>query len=971
MPTSPGSIAVLIAIASLLVLLSAAAVLIPVPPSIGAAPAAPAEGFAVAEGFADPVKMRPCAVYYTENIAACDHPAALYEKSMSWRKIRLDQLNALRTPTTAETEERNLLSQIAAEETQKRGNIPRFCKVSFPGFSEIADDPRKLQSQAKTRGPAEHWAFCYKANPDAASAEVSAVAFGDRSSVYANKDTVTNMGDNNVYSRIQFRNLDFGEVKSAMCIGPRPTELVLSQNLPVLLALDIDPYTMQLKSIGAAQRGGKGALVPYDNWLALFGRLFRAKGANYQYLMTPFSMAATVYMISKNICDEETFQGTYPITINLASAGVGDKAIAEGMPYPSPSRAAMVEGISEIQGKINEANATIADLTAKYNTVTSSAGGGLNRLVYLINRPDHWPQNTDQMNALFANRLRLVKQDIDSKINYRSDTRVPGVREGYAIEWRGLIKAPASGTYWFNMNSDDAADAYVNDTLVTTYYGGHWFNKQGVSVTGIRLEAGAFYPIKIRMMEWWGDDGMELSVRSDAPGVGNTWQMLPASWCYYSSDPNLYTYVAKIEYARLQAQTLSQRKAEYEHWIAKISANQAGIVKSFADDLIGKNVSGVFQRSYISDDNKIYVDVGAYISGQDTASQEIQGNSETQQVLLGSAIELASARTIASPYVPLHKTPVYSVSMWIKVLAGSTSWRNVLFYGAEDDWTNWTTRKNNNPLIDRTPGFWIYPDNTTRLHYRHRALTADGFNDGIDVTDTSVLPPFGAWFHYCTTISGNQAKSYVNGRLVASRTLPGNFEWNDMKPKTLRLGKDGISAGVYLQKLYWYNRVLADAEVAALAREVTGSYTTGRYVRLQRKTWPPGGQAQGYLNILEFTAYGTNDQRLSASPSLWPQYGGTGSFGPRFLTDNNIRADWWNSGGGGLPHTTNHPSSYMELDLGRAQEIKRIVIENRRDCCTSRIIGTELQVLDASRRVLWSRMIQTDLPTYNYSPQLN
>jgi len=160
------------------------------------------------------------------------------------------------------------------------------------------------------------------------------------------------------------------------------------------------------------------------------------------------------------------------------------------------------------------------------------------------------------------------------------------------------------------------------------------------------------------------------------------------------------------------------------------------------------------------------------------------------------------------------------VSMWVKVMAGSTSWRNVFFYGADDDWTNWEARKNNNPLIDRTPGFWIYPDNTTRLHYRHRALTDGGFNDGIDVTDTAVLPPFGAWFHYSTTINGNQAKSYINGKLVVSRTLPGNFEWNDMKPKKLRLGKDGISAGVYLQKFYWYNRVLTDAEISQLAQEV-------------------------------------------------------------------------------------------------------------------------------------------------------
>ena len=926
---------------------------------------------AAAEGFADAVKMRPCAVYYTDNIAACDHPGALYEKTPAWRKFRVDQINAAGPPTPADLEEKRLLEQIILEETEKKENFPRFCKVPFAGFTEIADDPRKMQSQAADRGPAEHWAFCYKPNPDKGSADASAVAFGDRGSVVMNADAITNMGDANVYNRIQFRKLDFNEVKQAMCVGPKPTDRVLPATMPVLLVLDIDPSTMKVKSIGAQQRSAQGTLVPFDNWLLVFSRLLRAKGANYQYLMSPVRTQVIVYMISKDICDQGNVYGTYPLAISLGMIGLTDKMILSGMPYVAPSRADLVQGISEVQDKINEVNATLTDLTTKYNTATSSTAGGLNRLVYLINNPDSWPQNTAQMNTMFANRLRLVKQDADRTINYRSDTRVPGVREGYAIEWRGLIKAPATGTYWFNMNSDDAADAYVDGKLVTTYYGGHWFSKQGVSVTGVRLEANAFYPISIRMMEWWGDDGMELSVRSDAPGVGTSWQMLPTSWCYYSTDPNLNTYVAKMEYARMQAGTLAERKAEYEHWIAKINANQGGVVKSFADELIGKDVSGLFQRAYMSDDNKIYVDMGAYIPGQNAGDAETQDNSGAAQILLGPPTELSVARVIASPQVPLHQTPKYSVSMWIKVAAGSTQWRNVFFFGSDDDWTNWQARKNNNPLIDRTPGFWIYPDNTTRLHYRHRALTTDGFNDGIDVTDISVLPAFAQWFHYTTTISGNQAKSYINGKLTVSRTLAGNFEWNDVKKKQLRTGKDGISAGIHLQKFYWYNRVLTDAEIATLAGEIKHSYATGRYVRLQRKTWPPGGAGQGYMNILELAAYGTNGNRLSASGSLWPQYGGTGTFGPQFLVDNIIRADWWLGGSaGGLPHTTNHPSSYMEIDLRGTNEIKTVVIENRRDCCTSRIIGTELQVLDASRRIVWSTMISNDQATYRFSPQL-
>jgi len=962
----------MIAVATLLVLLSAAALLVPVPPAGFPSPASGAT-----EGFADPIKMRPCAVYYTDNIAACDHPAALYDKTPLWRQWRFDQLKAIQSPSDAEREELRLLTQVIAEETRTLGKIPRFCKVPFPEFGEMEDNPRKIAHQSSNRGPPEHWAFCYKPNPDKQSADAAVIAFGDRGSVKANTETISDMGDGNVYARIQFRDLAFDQVKHAMCIGPRPKDRILEDTVPVLLALEVDRNTMKLKSVSAVQRSANGNLVSYDNWLSVFSRLFRAKGANYSYLMFPVRTQAVVYLISKSICDQDTVYGTYPLTFNLESAGITEKTILTGLPYSTPSRAGMVQGASEIQAKINEVSATLADLTTKYNTVTSSTAGGLNRLVYLIYWPNHWPQNTWQMNHLFAHRLRLVRQDTDRTISFRSDTRVPGVREGYAIEWRGLIKVPATGNYWFNMNSDDAADAYVDNKLVTTYYGGHWFNKQGVSVTGVRLEANTFYPIRIRMMEWWGDDGMELSVRSDAPGVSSSWQMLPTSWCYYSTDPNLNTYVAQMEYARIQVNTLSARKAEYDHWIAKINAvNQSDVVKSFAEQLVGKDVSGLFQRAYLSDGDKVYVDLGAYTYPQGPGAdvQDLSGvfgaADSPPQILIGPPTELTVARVIASPQVPLHQTPKYSVSMWIKVMAGSTSWRNVFFFGAEDDWTNWEARKNKNPLIDRTPGFWIYPDNTTRLHYRHRALTNDGFNDGIDVTDLSVLPVFAQWFHYTTTISGNQAKSYINGKLVNSRTLAGNFEWNDFKPKQLRTGKDGVSQGVHLQKFYWYNRVLADAEIATLATEVTHSYATGRYIRLQRKTWPPGGAGQGYLNILELAAYGMAGNRLSASGSLWPQYGGSGTFGPQFLVDGNLRHDWWASGGGGLPHTTNHPSSYMEIDLRGINEIKTVVIENRRDCCTSRIIGTELQVLDASRRIVWSTMISNDQQTYRFSPQL-
>jgi hypothetical protein len=158
---------------------------------------------------------------------------------------------------------------------------------------------------------------------------------------------------------------------------------------------------------------------------------------------------------------------------------------------------------------------------------------------------------------------------------------------------------------------------------------------------------------------------------------------------------------------------------------------------------------------------------------------------------------------------------------------------------------------------------------------------------------------------------------------------------------------------------------LTESDIKRVKDTVDKSYVKGRYIRLQRKDWPPGGEAQGYINILEFSAFGRNGELLNATASLWPQYGDANVFGPKFVVDKNKSADW-NSGGTGLPHTTNHPNAYIELDIGGTQDILSVVIDNRRDCCTTRIIGTELQILDTSRNIIWSKRITVDQGSYTF-----
>jgi len=799
------------------------------------------------EGFEVP-KMRPCAVYYTDNIAACDHPGKLYEKTPQWRETRLAQLSAIAAPSEAEKTEIQMLNEIKTE----GANAPKYCKVTLSEFTEKADDPYKYAKEEAVRGSPEHWAFCFKANPDRAAAETTVREFGDRSSIYTNMEYIMTMGDANVYNRIQFRDLKFDGVKYASCLSTKPS---LDENLPVFLAFKVNPYAMTLAQVLAFKRGANGQLTAYPNPLELFAKLFRTQGENSQYVLKPARKNLVVYKISKDICNNDSIHGTFPVTVDLTTVGLGTTVLVSGLPYASPNRAEMVKGIVDIQARMAEVGTTIADLEKKYADITANNAGGLHRNVFLINNPDHWPQNTGQMNTLFANRVRLVKQDTDTVVHFRNNTRVPGVAEGYAIEWRGMLRITEKGSYRFKVNSDDAADAYVDGKLVTTYYGGHGFGDAGTSLVSLDLDPG-FYPIHIRMMEWWGGDGMELSVRKNS----EAWKLVPTSWFYYSSDPQVNTYIQGMETGRQNMKMLEARKAEYERWVGQLQGNQADKLKAYADQMVSKDLSGIFQRSHISDGDVIYMDVGAYMlagaspgvpwAGTGTGvAGDGEGDGDAgitngRQILVNNLLELNVPRTVSPPQVPLYETPKYSIAMWLKINEGATQWRNILFYGAGDDWTNWTARRKNNPLIDRTPGFWVYPDSTARLHYRHRARTPDGFNDGIDVADLGKVPPFKQWFHYTTTINGNVANTYINGELAATRTLAGNFEWNDVNAKKLVLGNNGISGGIYLQKLYWYNRIVSTDEIRELAKEVAVNEVTE--IRARSVGW--GGCSAAHYN---------------------------------------------------------------------------------------------------------------------------
>ena len=115
-----------------------------------------------------------------------------------------------------------------------------------------------------------------------------------------------------------------------------------------------------------------------------------------------------------------------------------------------------------------------------------------------------------------------------------------------------------------------------------------------------------------------------------------------------------------------------------------------------------------------------------------------------------------------------------------------------------------------------------------------------------------------------------------------------------------------------------------------------------RYIRIMRVE--PSGQNENIINISELSVYGPGMKQL-------PLVDGT----VHRLWANNPNYNWNQLKDGillGFASTANHPDSRITADLGSAQTVHEIVVNNRTDAGTERIIGCELLLLDEKERVL-------------------
>ena len=110
-----------------------------------------------------------------------------------------------------------------------------------------------------------------------------------------------------------------------------------------------------------------------------------------------------------------------------------------------------------------------------------------------------WEGNLSATSSLnFADKVTLTNEG----------ATVPNNGEYFSIEIKATFVPTETGTYSFGINSDDGSDLYINNTLVTSFYGGHGMS--GYQYGSISLTAGQSYSFRARMQEFVVGEGLSV-----------------------------------------------------------------------------------------------------------------------------------------------------------------------------------------------------------------------------------------------------------------------------------------------------------------------------------------------------------------------------------------------------------------------------------------------------------------------------
>jgi hypothetical protein len=124
--------------------------------------------------------------------------------------------------------------------------------------------------------------------------------------------------------------------------------------------------------------------------------------------------------------------------------------------------------------------------------------------------------------------------------------------------------------------------------------------------------------------------------------------------------------------------------------------------------------------------------------------------------------------------------------------------------------------------------------------------------------------------------------------------------------------------------------------------DTSGGIVGVRYVRVQRMQ--PSPKNENIINITEVTISNDSKQIPIVTGVVSPL------FGPIYNWQNLVNGD--KDGNVGFAATGDTKNASITLDIGEPQTVTEIVVHNRTSCCTDRILGCELQLLDTKSQIL-------------------
>ena len=121
-----------------------------------------------------------------------------------------------------------------------------------------------------------------------------------------------------------------------------------------------------------------------------------------------------------------------------------------------------------------------------------------------------YPDNADDFSTLIDNYATDDNWFGSGYTNQINDSGNPyGSDENYLTIFEGYIYIPSTGLYKFGLDGDDAIELYLDDTLITGWYGGHGKANEAKYVVNINVQSG-WHKLEYHHQEKSGGDNYYL-----------------------------------------------------------------------------------------------------------------------------------------------------------------------------------------------------------------------------------------------------------------------------------------------------------------------------------------------------------------------------------------------------------------------------------------------------------------------------